>query len=112
MGKQSLNRFIEKNITRAFSQRAADDDVSVYAHAPENDSGGPTVHTIPQPALISIALQYSIDLHDLKLAILISEEVGRYEPENKLQILAETLETLIGLTPNDSHRVADWVYGG
>ncbi len=56
--------------------------MSVYAHAPEHDSGGPTVHTIPQPTLISIALQYSIDLHDLKLAILISEEVGRYEPEN------------------------------
>ena len=110
MGKQSLNQFIEKNITRSFSQRATDDDVSVYG--PENDSGGPTVHTIPQPTLISIALQYSIDLYDLKLAILISEEVGRYEPENKLQILAETLETLIGLTPNDSHRVADWVYGG
>ena len=110
MGKQSLNRFIEKNITRAFSQRATDDDVSVYG--PEKDSGGPTVHTIPQPTLISIARQYSLDLYDLKLAILISEEVGRYEPENKLQILAETLETLIGLTPNDSHRVADWVYGG
>ena len=107
MGKQSLNRFIEKNITRAFSQRATDDDVSVYG--PEKDSG---VHTIPQPTLISIARQYSLDLYDLKLAILISEEVGRYEPENKLQILAETLETLIGLTPNDSHRVADWVYGG
>jgi hypothetical protein len=112
MGKQSLNRFIEKNTTRAFSQRAADDDVSLYAHAHENDSGDPTIHTIPQPALVSIALQYRIDLYDLKLAILISEEVGRYEPENKEQILAETLETLIGLTPNDSRRVAGWLYGG
>lgn len=107
MGKQSLDQFIEKNITRAFSQRATDDDVSVYGS--EKDSG---VHTIPQPTLMSIARQYSLDLYDLKLAILISEEVGRYEPENKLQILAETLETLIGLTPNDSHRVAGWVYGG
>jgi hypothetical protein len=70
------------------------------------------MHTIPQQTLVSVALQYSIDLHDLKLALLISEEVGRYEPENKEQILAETLETLIGLTPNDSRRVAGWVYGG
>jgi hypothetical protein len=70
------------------------------------------MHTIPQQTLVSVALQYSLDLHDLKLALLISEEVGRYEPENKEQILAETLETLIGLTPNDSRRVADWVYGG
>ena len=111
MGKQSLDQFIEKNTTRAFSQRAMDDDVSVYVHGLEKDSGGPAVHTLPQPTLMSIALQYSLDLYDLKLAILISEEVGRYEPENKLQLLAETLETLIGLTPKDSHRVAGWVYG-
>ncbi len=110
MGKQSLNRFIERSTTRAFSQRATDDDVSLYLDVP-GDSAGATVHTIPQPTLVSIALQYSIDLYDLKLAILICEEVGRYEPENKLQILAETLETLIGLTPNDSHRVAGRLYG-
>lgn len=63
---------------------------------------------VPQHTLIAVALQYAVELYDLKLALLIAEEVGRYEPDKKQQILAETLETLVGLTPHDSR----WVYGG
>ena len=71
----------------------------------------PAAYPATQNTLVYTALQYSIELQDLKLAILISEELGQFEPEKKQQILSETLETLIGLTPNDSHRVAGRLYG-